>query len=112
MLQSIHKGGLVGAGTIEINFDKKITVIAGDNSSGKSSLLEDIKQEEFPKWDIDKSIADHFADIEEAKKSGIDSLGVDGEVEGEWVVVDMANTMVHIMQQEHRDLYQLEKLWS
>jgi ribosome-associated protein len=56
------------------------------------------------------SIAHHI--IEEAKKSGIDSLGVDGEVEGEWVVVDMANTMVHIMQQEHRELYQLEKLWS
>lgn len=56
------------------------------------------------------SIADHVAS--EAKKAGLEPLGVDGEQEGEWVVVDMGSTMVHVMQEAHRDLYQLEKLWS
>ena len=56
------------------------------------------------------SIADHIAI--EAKKIGIEPLGMDGELEGEWVVVDMGSTMVHIMQEEHRELYQLEKLWG
>ncbi len=56
------------------------------------------------------SIADHVA--RQAKLAGLEPLGVDGEAEGEWVVVDMGTTMLHIMQQEHRDLYQLEKLWS
>ncbi|USD64658.1 ribosome silencing factor [Vibrio sp. SCSIO 43136] len=56
------------------------------------------------------SIADHVA--QEAKKAGLEPLGIDGEVEGEWVVVDMGSTMVHVLQEQHRELYQLEKLWS
>ncbi|MCK6262231.1 ribosome silencing factor [Vibrio sp. ZSDE26] len=56
------------------------------------------------------SIAGHVAN--ELKKSGLETLGMDGEKEGEWVVVDMGSTMLHVMQQEHRELYQLEKLWG
>lgn len=56
------------------------------------------------------SIADHVAS--EAKKIGFDPLGMDGENEGQWVVVDMGTTMVHVMQEEQREMYQLEKLWS
>ncbi|MCJ2375729.1 ribosome silencing factor [Vibrio sp. ZSDZ34] len=56
------------------------------------------------------SIADHVAS--EAKKAGLEPLGMDGELEGEWVVVDMGSTMLHVMQEQHRELYQLEKLWS
>ncbi|MBL4238893.1 ribosome silencing factor [Vibrio fluvialis] len=56
------------------------------------------------------SIADHVAS--EAKKAGVEPLGIDGENEGEWVVVDMGTTMLHVMQEEHRSMYQLEKLWG
>ncbi|MCF7354084.1 ribosome silencing factor [Vibrio sp. CK2-1] len=56
------------------------------------------------------SIADNVA--KEAKIAGIEALGIDGEDEGEWVVVDMGSVMVHIMQEASRDLYQLEKLWG
>ncbi len=56
------------------------------------------------------SIADHVS--REARKAGLEPLGVDGEQEGEWVVVDLGSTMVHVMQDTHRELYQLEKLWS
>ncbi|EEX37612.1 ribosome silencing factor [Vibrio metschnikovii] len=56
------------------------------------------------------SIADHIAN--EVKKIGLEPLGMDGEKEGEWVVLDMGSTMLHVMQEEHRALYQLEKLWG
>ncbi|EKO3959386.1 ribosome silencing factor [Vibrio fluvialis] len=56
------------------------------------------------------SIADHVAS--EAKKAGVEPLGIDGENEGEWVVVDMGTTMLHVMQEDHRAMYQLEKLWG
>ncbi len=56
------------------------------------------------------SIADHVAS--EVKKAGLEPLGLDGEAEGEWVVLDMGTSMVHVMQEEHRELYQLEKLWG
>ncbi len=56
------------------------------------------------------SIADHIT--KEAKLQGLEPLGMDGETEGEWVVLDMGSAMVHILQQEQRELYQLEKLWG
>ncbi|MDN3696610.1 MULTISPECIES: ribosome silencing factor [Vibrio] len=56
------------------------------------------------------SIAEHVAD--EMKKSGIEPIAISGEQEGEWVVLDLGTSMLHVMQEEHRELYQLEKLWS
>ena len=39
-------------------------------------------------------------------------LGVEGEVAADWIVVDLGDVMVHVMQEESRRLYELEKLWS
>lgn len=49
---------------------------------------------------------------EECKKKGIASFGSEGIEVSDWVVVDFGQIIVHIMQQESRDLYQLEKLWG
>lgn len=56
------------------------------------------------------AIATHVA--MEAKKHGVAPLGIEGESEGDWVVLDMGSSMLHVMQEESRDTYQLEKLWS
>lgn len=56
------------------------------------------------------SIANHLLD--EAKKHGYLVLGAEGQHDADWVVVDFDSVMVHIMQEESRQLYELEKLWS
>ena len=56
------------------------------------------------------SIAEHVA--KESKNAGLEPLGVNNDSEGEWVVLDMGCTIVHVMQEEKREVYQLEKLWG
>ncbi len=57
-----------------------------------------------------KSLAEKV--IETAKKLKVPVLGVEGELQGEWILVDLGEAIVHVMQPETRAYYQLEKLWS
>lgn len=49
--------------------------------------------------------------IDESKKAGITVFAEEGKAVADWVVVDFGQAIVHILQQESRELYQLEKLW-
>ena len=51
--------------------------------------------------------------IEAALKSdGDPPMGIEGYDEGRWVLIDCSDTIVHVFQQEIRDHYDLERLWS
>lgn len=56
------------------------------------------------------SIAENL--VVESKRAGLQPLGIEGKTSGEWVLVDLGDIVVHVMQNESRDFYQLEKLWG
>ncbi|MET1219904.1 MAG: ribosome silencing factor [Glaciecola sp.] len=57
-----------------------------------------------------RSIAENL--VVEMKRAGQPPLSIEGADTGEWVLVDLGDIVVHVMQDETRDFYQLEKLWS
>ncbi len=57
-----------------------------------------------------KSISDAL--VEAAKKNNFPVQGVEGKMQSEWVLTDLGDAVVHIMRDEIRSFYQLEKLWS
>lgn len=57
-----------------------------------------------------KSIADEV--VRFAKRLDCQPLGVEGEREAEWVLVDLGDVVVHIMLPRVREFYALERLWT
>lgn len=50
--------------------------------------------------------------VMEMKHAGSPPLNISGIEDGEWVVVDMGDVVLHVMQDASRDYFQLEKLWA
>lgn len=57
-----------------------------------------------------KSIADEV--VRYAKQAGMMPLGVEGQREAEWVLVDLGDIVVHVMLPRIREFYGLERLWT
>ncbi len=57
-----------------------------------------------------KALANNVA--VEAKNRGITPLGIEGEREAEWILVDLGDVVAHIMLPSVREFYGLERLWD
>jgi ribosome-associated protein len=57
-----------------------------------------------------KAIGDNVR--EKVKEIGFDIRGTEGEKDGEWILVDLNEIIVHIMVPATRAYYNLEQLWS
>ncbi|MAZ38936.1 MAG: ribosome silencing factor [Legionellales bacterium] len=94
------------------------------------TTLEDMKAIDIIVLDVEKitSIADYMIIcsgnstrhvkaiarelVEKAKSAQVRPLGVEGEQDAEWILVDLANIIIHVMLPKARDFYNLEKLWN
>lgn len=46
------------------------------------------------------------------KELGIKELGIEGQSQGDWVLIDAGDVIIHLFRPEVRDFYGLEKMWS
>ena len=57
-----------------------------------------------------KSLAEEV--VKKAKQAGQPPIGVEGQREAEWVLVDLGDIIVHVMLPRTREFYSLERLWT
>ena len=57
-----------------------------------------------------QSSADKVA--ETLRGHGVRRVGIEGQQLGDWVLIDFGDVVVHLMREQTRDFYNLEKLWS
>lgn len=92
--------------------------------------LEELKAKDIAVLDVGKftTIADHLVVasgtsgrhvrsvsenlLDAAKNFGATPIGVEGREGSEWVLIDLGDVIVHVMQPAVREFYKLEDLWS
>lgn len=92
--------------------------------------LEDVKAREIELIDVrgKSSITDfmmiasgtskrHVVSLAQAvsdkvKEAGVEVMGSEGQADGDWVLVDLGELVVHVMMPDARSYYDLERLWK
>ena len=49
---------------------------------------------------------------EAARQKQLRPIGIEGEVENDWILIDYADVVVHVMMPQAREFYSLERLWN
>ena len=99
---------------------KSICLDALDEMKAKNILSLDIRDiSNFADWFIiatasssrnAKAISNKI--IEEVKLNKLHVIGVEGQEDSEWVLIDCGDIVINVMQQEAREFYDLESLWG
>jgi len=74
------------------NISEYVLIITGTSSTHCKAIAENIRVE--------------------AKKHKLDVLGFESDPQSEWILIDLDDTVIHVMQKEAREYYALEKLWQ
>src|SRR3954471_1489244 len=90
--------------------DVKGQEIALFDTTGLTSLFDRIAVVSGTSNRQTKALAASVRD--KVKAAGGDVIGLEGEDTGEWVLVDLGDMIVHIMQPAIRQYYRLEEIWG
>ena len=57
-----------------------------------------------------KALADNV--VTKTKEAGVRPMGSEGADAAEWILLDYGDLLVHVMQPQSREFYDLERLWG
>ncbi|HAJ69778.1 MAG: ribosome silencing factor [Alkalibacterium sp.] len=50
--------------------------------------------------------------LDEADEHGNEIKRIEGKDEGKWILIDLGDVIIHLFNEEEREFYKLERLWS
>ena len=89
--------------------DKKAGGLVGFDISDQHGLFDGVLIASATSLRHGQGLADLVLD--KSKEAGLDFLRMEGYNVGQWILIDMNDLIVHIFQEESRDLFRLEDLW-
>ena len=89
--------------------DKAENVVAID-LSGKSSIADYMVIASGRSARQLGAMAEHLQ--VKLKASGISPVGIEGATQGDWVLIDGGDIVIHLFRPDIRGLYNLEKMWG
>jgi len=90
--------------------DDKARDIVTIDLAGKSSLADHLVICSGTSQRQVVAMADHL--MEKLKAAGLKGLFAEGKEQGDWVVVDAFDVIIHLFRPEVREFYNLEKMWD
>lgn len=90
--------------------DDKAKDIVTIDLAGKSSIADHLVIASGTSQRHVSAIADHL--MEKLKAEGMIGLFAEGKEQGDWVVIDAFDVIVHLFRPEVREFYNLEKMWN
>lgn len=90
--------------------DKIADDIVSIDLKGKSSIAEHFVIATGSSINHNQAICDEL--ISRLKENNMDYINTEGYREGNWILCDLGDIIVHIMTKDYRNYYNLERLWS
>ncbi|WP_346504500.1 ribosome silencing factor [Terasakiella sp. SH-1] len=90
--------------------DDKAKDIITIDLAGKSSIADHLVIASGTSQRQVVAMADHL--MEKLKAQGLKGLFAEGKEQGDWVVIDAFDVIIHLFRPEVRDFYNLEKMWN
>lgn len=92
-----------------LDYDKALDIEA-INIGAKSALADYIIIASGTSSTHVKSIADRL--IDRLTTSGMKNIRTEGSMQGDWVIVDAGDIIIHVFRPEVREFYNIEKMWA
>jgi len=89
--------------------DKAVDIVSID-LSGKTSLADYMVIATGTSQRHVSAMADHLS--KRTKQAGFGRPSIEGQAQGDWVLIDAGDIIVHLFRPEVRDFYALEKMWT
>ena len=98
------------ASIVEWLSDKKARDTVAFDLSGENSLSEATVIATATSVRHGQGLAEHV--LQSAREAGYEFLRMEGNVVGQWILLDLNDVIVHIFQTDARDLFRLEDLFA